>query len=691
MRARIAAALGAFAWAAACAAPPPPPPPPEPEPVAPAPATAAKPAAATASVRLPNGLAVAVTEARAGEAAQLHLAFLVGSTFVAPGLAELALEAFVEGADASRGRPSLRTAVAALGGTVDVSVGPLTSWVQIRVPPARWRAAQEALLRALDAPPATRSQLERVRDELVDRRAAAIARDPMRATAEAMLLAEPDPAARVTALLDRDVSEIGLFQARLHRPERALFALLVPGDPALVAESIQKGTAGTLGTWKPAAVPAPEPRLLARTFAEGLHWSPDPKRGCEVAWLQFLPSLDRVDAASVYAMHACWTLDGAGGRLERLQRDRGLGHVRWRSEFVHGADTVAVLLRANVTAAEVPLLAQVVEAARRSLRDVPPNASELELARRRAALTAGLGMSDAVTRRRTEVRLAVVGGSIDAFERRLAVLAEPGGFDAERAAAGYLDLPAMMLVIGGEVPAGLAEAKLFELLPAGLAPALADDPARQHVSAAPWIERASDAIGGAHLLRRLTGCRYEARLTSPHAPPAEDTVAWRNDGTVNRVREVLGERIETRLEGTNWTEVMGTDLQNLSAREATLLRREFERHPLALLAAAVTGRLEFATVAQRNVGDRDYMVLQAIGDRWDRLRVHVDTVSHLVRLVEVWETAPDGTVVHLEDAWSDYRTSEGLRVPFRRVTTIDDGQNSVETVFADWRPVFSAP
>ena len=100
------------------------------------------------------------------------------------------------------------------------------------------------------------------------------------------------------------------------------------------------------------------------------------------------------------------------------------------------------------------------------------------------------------------------------------------------------------------------------------------------------------------------------------------------------------------------------------------------------------GELTFRIVSQRNVGDRDLMVLEVVGDRQreDRLRLHLDAESCLVRAVEVWETLADGEVVHVHDAWSDYRSTQGLRAPFHRLSTQDDGQNRIETVFARWAP-----
>jgi hypothetical protein len=180
-------------------------------------------------------------------------------------------------------------------------------------------------------------------------------------------------------------------------------------------------------------------------------------------------------------------------------------------------------------------------------------------------------------------------------------------------------------------------------------------------------------------------------LANDRSPAATELLSWRTDGTLRRTREVLGNKIETELSGSTWTEQLGDQKLTLSSSEVALLRREMQRHPLALLAAHARGELPFRAIAQRNVGDRDLMILEAGGDRFDRLRVHIDTISHLVRVVEVWETMPDGTSVHLQDAWSDYRSTAGLRAPFRRITTQNDGQNRVETVFSSWLPQFSAP
>jgi hypothetical protein len=73
------------------------------------------------------------------------------------------------------------------------------------------------------------------------------------------------------------------------------------------------------------------------------------------------------------------------------------------------------------------------------------------------------------------------------------------------------------------------------------------------------------------------------------------------------------------------------------------------------------------------------------------LRLHLDAESGLPRTVEAWQTGADGAVVHLQEAWSDYRRVDGLRAPFRRLTTQDDGQNRLEATYDRWVPKLQRP
>lgn len=701
--ARTALACGlAAAIAGACGgAPRPTPPAPAPavEPVAaPPPAVASSPQHAalatprTHVAKLGNGLEVVISEANAGTDARIALAFSKGAVDAAPGLAEFTMEALVAGADASKGRPSLRQAIAALGGIVRADVGARSTWLAVRVPGARWQEALTALTAALTAPALPRSQLDRIRGELVEELAQQARARPAVATAQATLRGEPDTASRLRNLLDRDPSEVGLFQARFLRPENATCALQIAGDPTANAAVVGRSAEGSLVRWVPPALTARTGTPVIHASASGLLWSPGPAGArCFASVILSLPDVTAPDAAHRMTLQACLTLDGTGGRLERLQAQRGLGHVRWTSELVPGVDHSALVLTAEIAPADAEKTWQAFDLARRSLRDVPPNASELELAVRRARLTVGLAQFDDLARLRVEMLLRRTGRTPADLLRELGTppAGDSPGFRA--AIDAFVDAPVVCIVTGGEIPKDATLARRLELLPPGFAPVASVPSVATPALATPWLARATEAVGGAALLSRLGGYDAEGRLQSESAPVAKEKRSWRVAGVIDRTRDVLGNTIETHIDGKTAVERIGEAAQQLSAREAALVRREMERHPLALLAAHCRGGLRFQPVAQRSVGDREMMVLQAEGDRFDRLRIHVDTGSNLIRVVETWETLADGTTVHLQDAWSDYRTIAGLRAPFRCITTQDDGQNRVEAVFTAWQPVLSPP
>jgi hypothetical protein len=643
-------------------------------------------APAPALSRLANGMTVSLAAVPTNGEAQLQLGLLGGTDFAAPGVAELAAETLVSGSDASAGRPDLRRAIAALGGTVQVEVGPLTTWLTVRVPAQRWQDAHRALTDALSAPTQSRNQLERIRSGFVSQHVAAIWTDLTREAACAFLLGFAGTADHISALVDRDVSEITLFQSRFYRPHATLLSARVPGDPAPVNALLAAG----IGAWQVQGN-SQLPAAVERRLKSGIYWAQAPQTSrCRITAILPLPNLVRPDAADMFLLHSCLTLDGVGGRLEQLQREQGLGHVRWQSQFVQFAEMSAITLTAEVMPSEVVRVWQCIEGARRSLAELPPTASEYDIAYRRARLTAQLGANDVASTLRNQAVLMLRGISPSALQQRFDAIRQPGVFDAPSAAKRYLEMPAALIAVGGAVPADLPGVTQFELLPQGAGARIGEaDTKAQSIAAQPWLDEALDAIGGPNLLARVDGFESEASMHATESPTATERISWTFAGNLQRTREILGGKIETLVNNGRGTERAGSETIELKPGDLEALQREMLRHPISLLAAHARGELQFRPIAQRNVGDRDLMILEAVGDRFDRLRVHVDTISHLIRVVESWETTADGAIVHLQEAWSDYRSSKGLRTPFRRITTQDDGQNRIETVYSSWSPRFS--
>jgi hypothetical protein len=652
-------------------------------------------------VRLENGVAAIITSARAGKPATLQFGLAAGSSFLAPGAAELAVHVLVDGADPNSGRASLRSVIAGLGGTLQTEVGPLSTWIDLRVPGDRWRQALTALRGALESPPWSRLQIERIRDRVVAERTAALRADPAAGMAKLLLLGETSSASHVLSLLDRDPGEVTSFLVHACRPDRAMLALEIDGDAAAIAADIDKSGSVAFGAWSPPPPPPGALPMLDRKFESGLYWSPaaTPEAAkdqpCRVAVVTLFAGPGQIGAPEVLAMLACLSLDGTGGRLEQLQRERGLGDVRWRSSIVRTPDATGVMFTTEVAPQDAAALWRTLELARHSFVDLPPTNSEIAMAQTRVPLTARLVTLDDGARVRLGALMAVLGTGFAAFDKQVAMLHNLSTSGLERAANMLLAQPFAMVVVGGEPPADMQGVRRFEVLPAGQVEATA--PVATHDAPAPagkpqpWLDQACEAVGGAGLLRRLDGWRSDANVANADAPSMNEVVDWSAAGSLQRTRTLLGQKIETKLAGQQWSESLGQVVRSLDAREAALLRREMQRHPLALLAAYARGELSFRTVAQRDAGDRTMAVLEAQNGDFDRLRVHVDVESHLVRTVETWETLPDGTPLHVADAWQDYRSVGQLRVPFRCLTTQDNGQNRIEHVFTKWTPLLRAP
>ncbi len=651
-----------------------------------------------AVLRLDNGITAVLTQAQPGHDANIQLGFVAGSSFVAPGLCELAAHVLADGADPSLGRPSLRQSIVRLGGTLAIEIGPLTTWLDVRVPASAWQEALVAMKKALATPLQSRNQIERVRADMVAERIAAIRRAPGHAMARLLLLGENGSASHVNALLDRDPAEISAFRSRLFTFDRTLLVADLPVTTAAASHAL--GTGGTvgLGSLVPEP-PVPGPTgLLDRRFESGLYVARDtapsatPAVTRRLTVVQLLPDVTSPDAAEMLAAHCCLTLDGTGGRLERMQQDVNLSAILWRSEIVQTPDATALVLSADVLPTDVLPVWRLLQSVRASLQAVPPTASEVQLALTRVPLTARLGFTNESARLRLQTQMALKGGELAAIDRRVAAIRTMQDVDLSTPIRNFLAQPFAMVVSGGEVADLPAEARVYDVLPIGHEPAVAavapETAAKPAVAPTPWLDHAVAAVGGKDLLARLEGWKSEADFAHDQAPAMHESCEWNANGTLRRVRELVGSKVETTLDGVKWSEMVGDVNRSLDAAEAGWLRREQQRHPLAVLSAAARGELTFTPVAQRDSGDRTVMVLETRGERFDRLRLHLDTQSHLVRVVESWETLPDGTAIHVHDAWSDYRNAGGVRAPFRRLCTHDDGQNRVETMVRSWDAVW---
>src|SRR5262249_33745094 len=296
--------------------------------------------------------------------------------------------------------------------------------------------------------------------------------------------------------------------------------------------------------------------------------------------------------------------------------------------------------------------------------------------RTRTRLTVRRSEIDPRTAQRTVVTRALRHPDEEQMQKRIADLDRPVTIAPETAPA-FQQRPAPGFGIGAPPPPDARAAKKGAIVPAAMRSAKAAANGDDRIAAAaPWLERALDAVGGRERVETLAGFTTEATTTAEKAPEIDETVVWSANGTAHRQRKVLGSVIDTDFTAKSWTESNGSEKVQLTPTEARWQMSEIERHPLALLIAWAKGQLRFRLVATRVVDDRERIVLEAVGQRFDRLRIELDRESAVVRAVEAWTTSPQGTPSSFVDTWSDERHVDGgLRLPFRRVTVVDDGQS----------------
>ena len=633
-----------------------------------------------AITQLPNKLATVQLQptAATNTTAELVLGLAVGTATGKQGLSDLALALLLTNGDATKGRTSLQRTITELGGSIAIEQGLFSTWLTVRLPADRWGKALTALAQALVEPAPGRSQLERLQREHLAATIASVSQDTSRVVAQRLLLGDAGTSEHLAALFDRDAGEALLLHARNFRPEATVIGLRVPADIAQCNAAVSAAFA----SWNPPTIAsAPIETAPKRELLDRLYWATG-DAPCRVTLICGQPSPFTADAVLCSVMLNCMTMDGIGGRFERLLQEAAIRDLTWTSDFLGCGESSALLLSTTTTPERAARIWQIAQNARRSLRELPPTESELVLARTRARLTLRRAETEPATSLRTLITRALNQQSETQLQAMLRELEQKSGIDPQ--ALAKLQLPRMaMIVLGGTPPAEAKDAQRIELLPNNLLTQMSDaGNAALQSEAKAWLGKSLDAIGGKDLVLNLQGFITESRTVAEQAPPVDETVRWNTDHTAHRERTVLGATIAADFAAQSWTESSGDTKVQLTPTEAHWQLSELERHPLALLYASACGTLKFRLLANRTIEGRDYVMLEAVGDREGRLRIALESQSALIRSVETWTTSPQGTPTCFVDTWSDHRPISGLRVPFRRVTVVDDGQSRRVTTFS---------
>ena len=156
------------------------------------------------------------------------------------------------------------------------------------------------------------------------------------------------------------------------------------------------------------------------------------------------------------------------------------------------------------------------------------------------------------------------------------------------------------------------------------------------------------------------------------------------------MRRILDTTIDTLVEPDSATEQVGSQTIELSAVDAKAIQDRVQRHPLFLIASVARGDTTFRLLSIRRHAGRLLAVLEREEAGSTRLRMHVDSESGLVRVIESTEQRPGIGATALTEEFRDYRNVKGgLRVPFlvtQRIEGTQFGSLTRWQIFEPGRP-----
>jgi len=204
------------------------------------------------------------------------------------------------------------------------------------------------------------------------------------------------------------------------------------------------------------------------------------------------------------------------------------------------------------------------------------------------------------------------------------------------------------------------------------------------------LDLAVKAIGDRSTFAMWKGYEVAETWKGPKGLAVRVSTLCRPPNEVSRTVHVLGTRISTRVQQAEGKELTGTETvgdekRELTDYEATSLRSEANRHPLALLAAWVQGKIEFRLIALRMRNGREVALFERADPKQSRLRISIETKSGLLRTVETIRHRAGTTPVLVRESYDDYRRLRAFRVPMHRITKVGGDKDGVDSVVQSFK------
>ncbi len=604
---------------------------------------------------------------------------------------------------ASEGKQSLRNGIEDLGGTLKVNADTLTSSFAITLPHENWQAGLKLLVDAVQATPVSRPQADRIQERLVRELSKDDSIDPLPPTLQRIVGRDAGTNTRLTELQDIDATQIILFHKRVYRPGGSVLAVLVPDTPG---QTLMTSVIKELAPWaKQYPSKEPIPPLEPEPAKIGLHWA-EQESPIRFALVRELPEPTGSNAAATLIINELISWDGVGGRFgEALGISFGVEAGLESYQVTSGAKRYQVL-EASIDAPQVAQAYAAWDKAIRSLRLVPPSRSEVKTAAGRARLRLLADQNDPGRWLGQATRAALTGAPVlgrfsakgfvpeappakTLLASTLEGLDKPETLELGKVARAMSGNGIVAVVIGGKIPEEieLDIKSLDDVFVEATQRILRVDPNQTKIAGNSYLEHTLEVLGGKAKIAKLTGFIATSTSRSGQSPVLSDQIWYsRSDRRLRRVRTILQTTIETKAWPQGGTETSGSMRFDLERSEAQNLFENAARHPILILSEYARGKSSYNLISERTVRDRRIAVLERNDPNKERLRLHIDVESGLLRAVGSRERRAGIGVVFVREEYRDYRSSGGLRVPYYRTAFVDNTVDGIVTEWTKWTP-----
>lgn len=610
------------------------------------------------------------------------------------GVATLTARITAETPRAASGKPALRQAVRRLGGTLDIAVDGAASHFTITTHKSRWRAALAELIDAIGTPHRNTRIDDSQRVALIDW-SDDYALDPLIGTVDWVSKTTDFDKHPIDGIQDLTSGHVANFQTENYQPAGSVLVIegAVGGKTSLdVAEQ-------TISQWaQPFADAAEVPPITPLVIRQGTFWATDAAGDATpetVLLVSLPPTASPAEHAEVLIAIEHY-ISPNGALVPELRKVLGdefeLAAPRW----IANGPSSTYMLRGTLDPENAARFIQHLQAAYVQIAGSEPTSTAVLRAAARVRLRM-LRDRDAPrrsTRSLARTLMAQPGIEGDKVDAVLAALADPTTLDVGAGFAKIATIPPTVVVCGGAPPRSMAASvtSLGRLRSSTDRAILGAGNQARESAADQFVQRAITANGGVEQLTKIRGFMMQATVETGRGPHALELSGFDAINSMfRRRRTVLATNIDTLVRDGRGTEFVGDESAGIPRDEVVALLERSRQHPLILLSEMARGTTKFRLNSNREVGGRPFVVLERIDDSKPRLRIHVDTESGLIRVVQTVEHLPGIGPASVTAHYRDYRFRLGVRVPFHKTTLIDGTEFGSKTTFASVTPIAPPP